>query len=83
MALDLDALVRDALKQHAMAIYQATDPSMSPWPDDADSSLLRFSSAIVEVLDTCQEWENQGVWEVPREVRLRLAVSLGLVAIAR
>jgi len=82
VAIELDTLLRDALRQHATAIYEASDPSLSPWPEDPDSSLLRFSNAITGVLDTCREFEDQGVWEVPREVRLRLAVSLGIVAVA-
>lgn len=81
MTLDVDALVRDALRQHAAAVCEAGDPTMSPWSDDPDGGLSRFSCAITEVLNACRDAENEGAWKVPREVRIRLGLSLGVIKI--
>lgn len=79
---NVDALIRNALRDHAQALYEAGDPSLSPWPDDPDGSLLRFSEAIRTVLDACREWEDRPPVNptlIPGGLRMRLAFSLGLI----
>ncbi len=49
--MNLDQQIRAALDQHSAALYEACEPSLSPWPDDPDGSTLRFASTIRAVLD--------------------------------
>lgn len=82
MTQDVDALIRDALRKHAQAHYEAGDPNLSPWPDDPDGSLLRFSNAITAMLDCWREldaWPPVNVLHVPEAMRLRLAIALELI----
>ena len=78
---DLDALIRDALREHARAYYEAGDPNLSPWPDDPDGSLLRLSEAIVTMLDALKEIEALppvSPFLIPDGLRQRLATALDL-----
>ncbi len=77
----LDKLIRDALQQHARALYEHGDPNLSPWPDDPDGSLLRLSAAITEVLDCCRDLDTVGpphVQTALAALRVRLAQALEL-----
>lgn len=79
---DLDTLIRDALRKHAAAHYEAGDPDLSPWPDDPDGSLLRLSNALTTMLDCWQEMElltPVNVHIIPDAMRTRLAIALELV----
>ncbi|WP_329793851.1 hypothetical protein V1227_18720 [Lentzea sp. DG1S-22] len=48
---DLSNYVVGALQRHAAALYEACEPSLSPWPDDPDGSTLRFAGVIRDLLD--------------------------------
>jgi hypothetical protein len=65
--------IRDALARHAVALYEASDPALSPWPEDPDGSTLRFSRAIAAALDVCDEWDWPGAPAVARQVRRCIA----------
>lgn len=87
---DLDKAIRAALHQHSAALYEACEPSLSPWPDDPDGSTLRFSRTILDLLDWANGLEKDFEGNpsavgrsFAEQVRTVIATSLGVSGEAR
>lgn len=43
--------ITTALHRYTAAVYEACEPSLSPWPDDPDAGELRIVSALDDVAE--------------------------------